>query len=616
MEKFSRRIAFSRSGKYFFALLLALPACETSVLDPSEHAPADLVLSNTAVTLQAGDTVLLGAVVVDRRGRAVEELPAGWRLVWQSDDSLTARVFDGRVTGRRVGQTWVRAWLGELEDSARVAITPGKITELSLGGDTLVLGRGEELSVPLVARDLFGNRVPDPEVQFHVSDSSVAVVSAEGSVVGRSVGHAILTARAGGTAALLPVRVVRTPVELRFEGVSNHTVVRSFSVDFPIHFATEIPVSRLTFALDAASEREFSLSPWSGTRVRLNHLAQGQHALVVRAYDLFGRVRATAELRFSIDVPVRRYSLTYLGTLGGEESVGLDLNEQGEVVGWSATAGGVNHAFFWSNGQMTDIGALFDGESRATAVNARGEVVGQFQESCPSNLKKSFVWRKQNSSNAEDLGPCGTFAEEINDAGSILLFRNDPSQGVWTEIRQGLEALRLVGQQRPNGGPFARGLFLNERDQVIGRVLGYASAWLYPDRPPEVIPHTEYGFSYVVDLNDRGDVAMHRGGKGYRTDGGFSYGAKAQPIRPIGISGTSWPRGLNNLSQVVGTYSLTSGEKELFLWEGGVTYSVETTAEGWDLEDVTDVNDAGLILAYATSAARGLRGAVLLTPLE
>jgi probable HAF family extracellular repeat protein len=64
-----------------------------------------------------------------------------------------------------------------------------------------------------------------------------------------------------------------------------------------------------------------------------------------------------------------QYAVTDLGTLGGG-CFATDLNEAGQVVGYSSTAAG-NHAFVWNNGTMIDLGP-----GRANAINDLGQVVG------------------------------------------------------------------------------------------------------------------------------------------------------------------------------------------------------------------------------------------------
>lgn len=81
----------------------------------------------------------------------------------------------------------------------------------------------------------------------------------------------------------------------------------------------------------------------------------------------------------------RRGRMTDLGTLGGDRSTpgapseGLltdPLNERGHVTGTSETATGEEHAFLWRGGEMTDLGTLGGARSMGMALNDRGQVVG------------------------------------------------------------------------------------------------------------------------------------------------------------------------------------------------------------------------------------------------
>jgi len=86
-----------------------------------------------------------------------------------------------------------------------------------------------------------------------------------------------------------------------------------------------------------------------------------------------------------IYLPAPAYTLgagiNSLGTLGGAESVAMDINDSGQVVGGSQDSSHNMRPFRWANGVMTDLGNL-GGEDvrithRANAINSSGDVVGQ-----------------------------------------------------------------------------------------------------------------------------------------------------------------------------------------------------------------------------------------------
>lgn len=66
-----------------------------------------------------------------------------------------------------------------------------------------------------------------------------------------------------------------------------------------------------------------------------------------------------------------------LGTLGGEDSTAVAVNDKGTVAGTSRMPDGTTlHAFTWRNGEMTDLGTLAGTSSMASDINSRGVVVG------------------------------------------------------------------------------------------------------------------------------------------------------------------------------------------------------------------------------------------------
>ena len=112
-----------------------------------------------------------------------------------------------------------------------------------------------------------------------------------------------------------------------------------------------------------------------------------------------------------------------LGTLGGRDSQAAAVNDDGQVVGWSYTVGStvscppdacIRHAFLWTatNG-MVSLGTLGGTNSEATAVNARGWVLGQ---SDVTQGVHAFLWTPDHG--MTDLG--GRFALDLNDLGQVV----------------------------------------------------------------------------------------------------------------------------------------------------------------------------------------------------
>src|SRR5262245_29601608 len=66
------------------------------------------------------------------------------------------------------------------------------------------------------------------------------------------------------------------------------------------------------------------------------------------------------------------YLVTDLGTLGGGFSWSAGLNDAGQVVGWSYTKSGDQHAFVYGGGKMTDLGIA----GTAHGINSSGQIAG------------------------------------------------------------------------------------------------------------------------------------------------------------------------------------------------------------------------------------------------
>lgn len=72
-----------------------------------------------------------------------------------------------------------------------------------------------------------------------------------------------------------------------------------------------------------------------------------------------------------------------LPTLGGSDSVANDVNNAGQIVGWSINTAGVKNAFLiQASGSIQNVGAAVDSEiSSAESINENAEIVGHFVRS-------------------------------------------------------------------------------------------------------------------------------------------------------------------------------------------------------------------------------------------
>ena len=122
-------------------------------------------------------------------------------------------------------------------------------------------------------------------------------------------------------------------------------------------------------------------------------------------------------------------SLSDLGTLGGNYAEALAINDAGDVVGWQTLPNDDGlHATLWSKGQITDLGALpGDKCSLASSLNLHGQVVGLSSLDCSfqdPNLRAFISERGQRVVDLNTLIPPDSGVELrnamfINDRGEI-----------------------------------------------------------------------------------------------------------------------------------------------------------------------------------------------------
>jgi probable HAF family extracellular repeat protein len=111
-----------------------------------------------------------------------------------------------------------------------------------------------------------------------------------------------------------------------------------------------------------------------------------------------------------------------IGTLGGNTSYALGINDSGEVVGYAYLADNVTtHAFTWTaSGGMIDLGALPGGSwTQGSAINSAGDIAGQGLDA--NGKQVPFYWSPSGGfvSLGENVGDSRNYGFGINDASDM-----------------------------------------------------------------------------------------------------------------------------------------------------------------------------------------------------
>jgi probable HAF family extracellular repeat protein len=259
-------------------------------------------------------------------------------------------------------------------------------------------------------------------------------------------------------------------------------------------------------------------------------------------------------------------SLEALGTLDGfGSSEAYDVNEAGQVVGWSRTTTGTA-PFLWTSGHgMQSLGHLPGGlYGTAFGINVHGTVVG---ESTSSIGDYAFKWTS--AAGMESLGTLpggsGSIAYDIND--------NDQIVGTATT---------------PNG---IRGFFWSA-------VTGMVDIGLLP----------EANETYATALNQFGETAGDSGTRGYH----WSPDSGIAEMDPSSGGGTT-PYGINDAGMIVG-----KSNGQAFVWNSAghienLNNLLDQSA-GLSLIEARGINEGGQIVGRGLVIGTSETHAFLATP--
>ncbi len=335
------------------------------------------------------------------------------------------------------------------------------------------------------------------------------------------------------------------------------------------------------------------------------------------------------------------YTVQDLGTFGGELANALGINDAGDVVGQAEAPGFFTHAFVWSDGVMTMIPGLSNGDSgRADGINELGHVVGSSMAPMPGGggfVGHAFFWSPATGTIDLTPGTSGTSqAVAINDHGQIAGATHGPSGTArrWTVDSQGQVTSVPIALPGAPAGFGNEATDINDAGHVCG--VGYNAAfqyraWKWTGSGDAIELPTLGGVQSIAEgINDAGEICgtaqlpnnLHVPVK-WMPDGSIVQ----LGLLPLPNVFSSEGRAINNLGHVVGAElyidpSSGLGASAPWVWIDGTKRALADLVDPvdlleWDLRWAIDINDSGQIVGIAIRTINGVEyhgRAFLLTP--
>lgn len=297
---------------------------------------------------------------------------------------------------------------------------------------------------------------------------------------------------------------------------------------------------------------------------------------------------------------------------GGLGPVGRGMSETGTIVGytdWPLTA------FSWdrADGMATLPGLTGDTHRVASDVNDAGVVVGHSGYETIEPPQRAVRWIDGVPDELGTPGLTDSHAEAINEAGTIVGWGysgSDTHAFVWTEDGGAVDITPTA--------QLAYAYDVNESGQVTGYSGSQAFVWESGVLTNLGVPDG-YAFSFGFAINDAGVVAAHvttASGNSERV-ARWSPGAGWQVLGGVGEDNISF--GINNSGTIVGEGRPTAGLERAFVFMEGVglfSLTEQLTTSEWFLLAAYDVDDAGRIVALASSRSSGETATLFLKPVS
>ena len=247
-------------------------------------------------------------------------------------------------------------------------------------------------------------------------------------------------------------------------------------------------------------------------------------------------------------------------------TIAFDINNKGQVAGWSFINGVGRRAFLWTPGRgVRNLGTLPGGsDSEAYGLNDKGHVVGV--GTTAAGASHAFVWTPEGG--MRDLGVAGrryssSGADDINDRGIVAGSNYDETYS------------------------------------------GRATLWKAAGATRLLLPRD----SRATTVNDFGVAAGERDGRAFR----WSAKDGVQDLGTLPGSTSSVAYHHNNCAQVVGESRFPGYFVRAFLWTPGRGMRALGTLPGYRESVANAINERGQVVGFSSTLKGSKQHAVLWT---